>query len=363
MAILKLSSFIKESEEQALEEALGALSSLNAGNLLNVFKQQGWTTKNQSSVSADGNKFTGRGYAAGIGQNSSQENIGQISTWKDIRKKVKGKSDYVGVVLYTNGKAFASINFQGNDLSSVNDTYILAFDSSALPSEVVAAANKEEHDYSAPGGKKIVNQIVKKNTAKAEKKHEWRNDSELTGKMKTGVPVSTRELEGYVDDIISWLIPFGYNVTATLIGVDTEAQSIKRERTVAQSNDDELAKREREANGDSWSSGKKASLNTALDKFKASKNENTFSTEAELGAFITDSRNFGKEFVYQGKQYKYAIDSDYDNKITVKKDSLISGLPLEFSISCKATDKSGYNSLSIKLRYTGGKVEFVKVGY
>lgn len=356
-------------EYMQLSEDLGPLADLKAGNLINVFKQH-------TRGGQDENKFI-KGWGNRLGQNSELRDIGAISGWKDIRKVLKpGDGTYVGFVLYANGKAFGAVNLNGSTLSKPkSDDILVAFDPAGLPEEEVTKQDKEQTRWDYQSGKNVPNGI--KNpvrdlaTRKAMTNSQWVDDPETgrnirkeieTGKFRTGVSTNPEQLFKYVDDIVNMLKPAGVQVTCTLIASDSAGAEKSRNRQATRGNGaytDELEKRQAELGG---YYDKHKSLNTALDKFKAGKNMNSFADDDELKDFLRDSINFGQTFVYKNKQYKFIVD-DYSKMQKFDIAKLIAGEPVEFRAVFPATDRASASSLYVTYRVGAGGTDVVKIGY
>lgn len=353
-----------------LSEDLGPLADLKAGNLINVFKQH-------NRGGEDQNKFTQQ-WGNRIGQNSPIVDIGAISGWKDIRKVLKpGDGTYVGFVLYADGKAFGSVALYGSTLSKPkNDDIMVAFDPAGLPAEAVASKDTTQRKWDYQKGQNTeepYNSIRDRATRKEiTRSGDWETDESgrqfrkqiSTGKFRTGVSTTPDQLYKYVDEIVELCSVSGATVTCKLIGRDQEGADKRQQRyanTGSGGYTDELEKREAEAQGKSgWN--RRSSLNTALDKYKASKNMNTFDSDEEAADFLSDSNNFGQTFVYKGRQYKFVID-DYNKSQKFDVARLITGEPVEFRVSFPATNKEGYNSMYVTYRLGAGGCHVSKIGY
>lgn len=334
-----------EAYEQ-LDEDLGALRNLNAGDLINVFRQT-----RGGSVDA---KFP-RVWGGSIGQNSEQINIGKINSWKDLRKAIgRGNEQKImGAVFYCDGKAFAAANLgdSGMNLYSPSQEITLAFDPSKLP-------EREQEPEPTDRWSKEYSEWQKKQlppgTAK-DKRHSWEDKV----RKFAGQYMEIRKLDTYIDGVIA-NFP-GHEFTCVALTVDKQGNEKNLSRQQARSTDDELAKRQFEK-GALYGSDRNKSLKTALDKYKASKNFNTFEEPEEVLDFVSDMSNYGQNFVYKGKQYKFDADSQYStNEIKIKKSSLIKNNPIEFTVDYRVTNPNDYGYVTVTYRFEDGQFKPVAV--
>jgi hypothetical protein len=333
-----------------LFENLGPLANLKAGDLLNVFKQDPGGRQ-----SPDGSKFNPSRYD-GIGQNSEQVDLGKITSWKDLRKAIgrTNEKKILGAVFYADGKAFASANLSRTNIYATSDTLVFAFDPAKLPA--YEEPSTDGLDYRA--AQEINNNRMPKPTAGVKEPSRWDNDQKV--KKFTGRTINVANIEEYTDNVFAKFPEVTF--TCTAITTDTKAVATGTERRKAKDRGgDELKNREDELNNKSYyNSNQHASRDRALDKFKASKNFNTFEDEAEAIDFIGDLSNIGTNFVYKGKQYQYSPRAD--ETLTIKKSSIIKGAAFEFTVDLPATEKGSYNSLTVKYRFSNGKAVPIKVG-
>lgn len=334
-----------------LFENLGPLANLKAGDLINVFKQE---PTNRGAT--DGNKFNPNRYD-GIGQNSEQLDLGKISSWKDLRKAIGRNNEkrILGAVFYADGKAFASANLSRTNIYANTDSLIFAFDPAKLPAYTEPEVTS---DMSYADKMKLQHNKMPQPTAGEKKPNSW--DSDQRPKKFTGRSLQVSEIDRFTDNVFE-KFP---NVTFTCTAITIDAEAVKTgsdRRANRNSVNDELKTREEELNNKSYySSSKHASLEKALDKFKASKNFNSFEDESEAIEFIADLSNIGENFVYKGQQYQYTPRAD--DSITIKKSSIIKGSAFEFTMDLPATERRSYNTLTIKYRFENGKVTPIKVG-
>lgn len=344
MTFRKLLNLFESLEQEQLDEALGPLANLKAGNLINVFKQG---SGHRGSASPDASKFT-NAWGGGVGQNSEQINIGKISSWKDLRKAVGRNNDkrVIGAVFYVDGTAFAALNM-GSTHSSLykpSEDAIIAFDPAKLPA-------RDETPPEGLTGYELRQWEAERRlpAASAQSRKGWDD----IPKKYTGIGVSVGSLHRYVDDIIEKFPEHEFTCVAlTIDKVGTEKQ--RERRTAAQTND-ELSRREEEQKG----YYRNQSLNVALDKYKASKNFNSFNEPEELIDYLSDQTNYGQEFVYKNNRYINRVPAD--EKLSVRLESLMFGKPIEFSVPYRRASKDSYSSVYVTYRLENGVATPIKV--
>jgi len=346
-------------ENLRISEDLGGLADLKAGDLMNVFKQGVRNTRYDTPAATPDEPSFKPKFGSKLGQNSSLEDIGQVKSWKDIRKKVKlGEGIYNGFILYADGQAFGAVNLASSELRSINDTVIVAFDPSKLPMDKLNASDP----YTVGSYHSRANASDRLKTKSEVTRYDYKKAEDIkTGRFKTGQGIRVRELPSYIDDVAGWLASAGLTMTATLIGNDEEAVEKAKDRRANRTTDDELARRQDDASSE-YASDRNRSLNKALGAHKASKNHNTFTSEEEVSNFLSDSQNFGESFVYNNRQYDFKIDK-YSNTAKVDVDKLIRGEPITIRVSLSASNKQDYNSLPVTYSIGHGGATVTKVGY
>lgn len=325
-----------------LNEDLGALANLNAGNLLNVFKQSSW-----HGGSSDNPKFK-----AALGQNSEQIDLGVIKSWKDLRKMIgpENPKRIIGAVFYANGTAFAAMNFaEGEDINLRKPTSsaIFAFDPSKLPAREEPTPPEGLDKWEL---QRWQNQQPRVPAATARQRKRWDNQLETY----TGQSVELRDLAEYLDNVIALYPTTEFKVIG--LTVDVQGKEKHQQRVAAQSRNDELAQR---ADSSSWYKGQE--LQRALDKYKASKNFNVMTQDDEVLSFVGDLNNYGEKFVYKQKEYSYTVRND--QKVSIPLTTLVQNQSFDFSVDLPETAKSSYGSLRVVFRYENGQIQPVKVGY
>lgn len=343
MSFRKLLNLFETFDKEQLDEALGPLANLKAGDLINVFKQSGGRE--------DANKFN-KIWGGGLGQSSDQIDIGKIKSWKDLRKAMgrDNEKSVIGAVFYVDGTAFAALNLASatdNPLYRPTADAMLAFDPTKLP---------QQEELTPPEGLSAweLNRWKESNRLPAPTARTKTNWQDKVQKF-TGRSIRVNELSRYVDEVIA-LYPNStftcVTLTADKVGVEKQ-----RERRDASQRNDELSRREDELSR--YFNPDRSSLNAALDKYKASKNFNSFNEPNELIDYLSDVGNYGQEFVYKGNRYKYQLYTS--DKLSFTADHLILNRPFEFSIDYRAASKDRYDRVTVKYRYENGQVTPISV--
>lgn len=350
MSFRKLLNLFESLSVEQLDEALGPLANLKAGDLINVFKQTG-SNSGRGGASADTNKFS-KPWSGGLGQSSEQIDIGKVTSYKDLRKVVgrDNTKNVLGAVFYVDGTAFAAVNFgnaSDNPLYKPTADVILAFDPTKLPEQEVTEPPEGMSEWERNRWKEQ-NQPPAA-TARTQKRYSSEELQKFTGRQ-----VSTSELTRYIDNVIG-LYP-SHAFTGVALTADKAGQEKQRERRTAAQTNDELSIRKGES--DSYYNNK-ASLNVALDKYKASKNFNSFDEPTSLIEYLSDTSNYGDEFVYKGNRYKFAIYTS--DKVTSTADHFILNKPIEFEIDYRSASKQGYGRLTVKYRFENGQATPISV--
>lgn len=334
---------------EILNEELGPLANLQAGDLINVFKQRG-------GRQAD-NKFP-KMWGGSMGQNSEQIDIGEIKSWKDVRKVVGrgNEKQVIGAVFYADGKAFAALNLEsaGVNMYAATTDVTFAFDPTKLPEYNPPEPPETMNQWDK---NKFVGQHALPDTTAGASRHRWDKETDL--RKFIGAQMELRRLEKYIDEVIP-KFP-GHKFTCTVITIDRQGAEKSKERVAARNSaEDELAKRQEELTSQ-WGSDKRKSLKSKLDAYKASKNFNTFEEPEEVLEFVSDVGNYGQNFVYKGKQYQFNAKGGYDTDIKITKELLVTGKPFQFEVTYRNTDPSGYGYVSVTYRFENGQIKPVQV--
>lgn len=264
--LVDLQEALTEEEFAQLEESLGNLASLGAGNLLNVFKQSASRSRHGSGVSQDGSRFNqNAGWRPG--QGSEIRDIGTIKSWKDIRKAFK-KDPAIGAVVYFNSKPYISMNFGYTEKFGVNDIFVVAADPSVLTPD---AAQRIEVYMSS----------IKK----------YQN---MFNAKKTGIALTARELEVLIDKVIEEVGNDG-RMTAKTISFDEKGFQKTLERQQNNRRNDPLKDRQ-ELAGSFFDPLKKK-----LSDFKAAKAKDSFRGDEKDKILDFVLKNPGKKFAIDGK--------------------------------------------------------------
>ena len=212
-----------------LDEDLGDLRNLNAGNLLNVFKQQ--------SQSADAPSFVRSWSGPLLGQNSEMVDLGKIKSWKDLRKASAKNPDLIGAIFYVDGQAFASINYRDPaiNMRAPTSTVIFAFDPSKLPELAQEEPPEGLSGWALERWQDDQKRRIPRGTAY--EKRDWKDKLQKV----TGNAVELRQLEQYLDRVIA-LFPDN-EFTAVGITVDKSGQQKTKDRRERKDVTDPLAGR------------------------------------------------------------------------------------------------------------------------
>lgn len=322
-----------------LDEDIGELRNLNAGDLLNVFKQhsRGKQSNEKSFV---------RGWTGGIGQNSELVNLGKIKSWKDLRKASAANPSIMGAIFYVDGTAFAAINYMSSDINlrAPSTEVMFAFDPSKLPELPQEQPPEGLSGWALDRWQDDQRRRIPPGTA-GERKH-WDD----TLKKYTGTAVELRGLEKYLDRVIA-LFP-EHEFTAVGITTDRAAKQTASDRAERARRDDPLAARAEPSHY-----GRNPELQRALNKYKASKEFDNFSMPEQVLEFVADMDNYSKTFVYKGTRFRYAVT----DKITVPMEALVLGKKFTFRASLNAADSGVYSSVYVTFQVENGTVTPIKV--
>jgi hypothetical protein len=323
-----------------LDEDIGNLRNLNAGDLLNVFKQN--PSRDQSNT-----KSFVRGWSDGIGQNSELVNLGKIKSWKDLRKASSANPSLMGAIFYVDGTAFAAINYTTTsiNLRAPSSTVMFAFDPSKLPELPQEQPPEGLSGWALDRWQDDQRRRIPSGTA-SERKH-WDD----TLKKYTGTPVELRGLEKYLDRVID-LFP-EHEFTAVGITTDKAATQTAKDRAERAQRDDPLIARAAQ----NYYGSRNPELQRALNKYKASKEFDNFSMPEQVLEFVADMDNYSKTFVYKGTRYKYEVKE----KVSVPVEALMLNKTFTFRASLNAADSGVYSSVYVTFQVENGTVTPIKV--
>ena len=241
------------------------------------------------------------------------------------------------------------MKFPGANLRAPTSEVMFAFDPSKLPE-----LPKEEPPEGLSGWQldqwnRRQQERIPSGTARQSK--DWQDRL----RRETGVAVELRQLERYIDDVIAHFP----NNKFTVVGITTDKPGFEKQqqRRTASARDDELQRR---TGTDTWGQ-KGAALQKALDKYKASKNFNTFFDDNEVIEFLSDYNNIGEKFVYQDKEYEYRLKEK--ELVSVPVQALMKNTPFTFTITIPETAKGSYQTLRIHFRFENGQLVPFKLGY
>lgn len=309
LVVESLEDLLHPEDFQELEENLGNLNSLGAGQMINVFKQDVSRRKDgPMNAYADSNKLS---RWSGAGAGSEVKDLGAIKSWKDIRKEAKGENVMSGFVVYVNSKPYMTVNSQGTEKFGLNDGLVVAIDASVLPEDVQASIERQIKMFNRP-------------------------------KTGTGFGMTVRDLEKYIDSVIAADVG---KVSAKAVLSDKAGRQKANERYATKQTNDPLAKRE--ASGRYGSrQGINPALADTLVKHKAGKRVSFEKTDTKgiLAHVLANKGEFSiGEALYYSKLYlsKYAVP---ETAITDRTG---------FIVTIKG---AGYTSLTIRVKFDGDKL-------
>ncbi len=306
---------------QQLNEDLGNLAKLNVGPLLNVLKQQNYSSSRYgSSISPVDRKFT----FGNIGSTSEIVDVGQLKDGiKSLRRAFKThEDDAVAFAIYIGGTPVMFGTYGAYELAGKSREGRLAYDLTPF-SEVIDQIDAEKN-----AGKSSWQQSATTDRTSYREKEPSKWDRER-GQTKTeryqGDMVSTDRLSGLFDTIMAIGKAANQPVTAKLVLSDKVAQEKRRKRYSIKEIEDG-----------------KNDLKTRLQKYKLSKKP-TVDTIEEFIKYALD--NPGKTVQFAGRSYVLKVSS-YDK---IEPTALLSGTP--FSASYSTADPGSYDSLNLTYKF------------
>lgn len=339
---MKILDIITESREiEILDEALGTLSQLNAGPLINVLKQSGYTSgrgaRGTPVISKDQPKFQ----KPDIGSESPIVDAGKIKSIADIRKAYKKVEYPAGFALYIGTTTVALGIYDSWDLGGSSRSGQLAWDFTKFHNELDSVMEKMN------AGKPFYasTRVHVKPTSIQDKEEESYNyyprpgESRFTTKQVkyTGDTKTTAGAAQLIEIAAAVAAEVGQPLMAKLILTDMEA---RKKRSSRQQIRYELSR-----TGDD--------LKTRVAKYKLSKKP----TANNIKEFV-DAVMAKKLSTIQFAGGAYSLSSNTD---AVPVQALLHGKP--FNASYRTATPGHYDSVDITYVYSDGGIVPIAARY
>lgn len=321
-------------ESISLTEAIGNLSQLNLGPMINLLRQRAspGSKKRNSSITSDQNKWV----AWGIGADSEIVDIGVIkkgiSSIKQAYKQAGGSAH--AFALYVNDKAVLFSVATDSQLSSKNEVTAVTYDLSMF-SDILNKKHQEKMDnepsdyYRARMPRTSPTELT--TTHDEEKSHYdyTLQKSVPVTKHYTGTQTSTSSLISIIDNITELAKEIGGTLTCKLVLHDMKGQTTRQARAMTRM---------------SLQTGI-LELSSRLKKYKNSKKPSANNIKEFLQHVLNKTASV---IQFAGSSYKTEIRPTGDfGKITPESLLLGGG----FSVEYASADPDNYCSVSIKYSF------------
>lgn len=315
---------------EQLNEHLGNLSKLNVGPLINVLKQQPYSSRrSRAEVGPVGKKFSGYN----IGSTSEIVDVGQLKDGlKSLRKAYRSNEGAEAFAVYIGHTPVMFGTFTGHELAGTSRVGRLAYDLTPF-SEVIDkmdAERKAASSYFQP------HRSTTKTTYREKEPSRWDIErGKTTPDRYQGDMYSTGDLSVLFDKIMEIAKVAGEQVTAKLVMTDLQSMSKRNKR---------YSLKEIEAG--------KNDLMTRLKKYKLSKKPSVDTIEDFIKYALS---NPGKIVQFAGRTYTIK-SSSYDK---LDPNALLTGTPFSVSYSC--ADPGSYDSLNVIFAFNPAKMMLMPV--